>query len=213
MPKAMLFRVSLSGETVELLDFEGAFLVLELGSITCPLFQGRRPAMTELVAQYPEAHFRVLYIREAHPGGHYGAHGNAEDKQARAQALRADYDEGREIVVDDFAGTAHRAYGSFPNAVFIINRNGCVVYKSSWNNAKATGRALENLMNGRAAAGEALFFPVRPDVSFRILRKAGKGALPDFLRSLPHLIRVNFIRRNLLLLLGKAPDVLPDTRC
>lgn len=204
---------NLAGEEVDLLDFKGDFLVMELGSITCPLFQGRRDGMANLMVKYPRVDFNVLYVREAHPGSQYKAHETQTDKHANAVALCDDYQEPREILVDDFDGTMHRAYGSFPNAVFIINRNGCVVYKSSWNNATATGRALENLVNGRAAAGEAMFVPVKPSVSLRILRKAGKGATADFFRGLPHLIWVNLIRRNILLLLGKKPDVLPDVKC
>ena len=57
-----------SGGRSRLLDFDGTFLVLEMGSITCPLFQGRRPHMDRLDLQHPDISFAVLYVREAHPG-------------------------------------------------------------------------------------------------------------------------------------------------
>ncbi|MEO1919367.1 MAG: deiodinase-like protein [Paracoccaceae bacterium] len=50
------------------LDFEGEFLVLEIGSITCPLFQSRRGVMKALSETYLNASFAILYVREAHPG-------------------------------------------------------------------------------------------------------------------------------------------------
>ena len=57
-----------SGNPKDLLDFEGDFLVLELGSITCPLFQARRKTMMTLQDEFPQISNFILYVREAHPG-------------------------------------------------------------------------------------------------------------------------------------------------
>jgi hypothetical protein len=43
-----LLLATAEGETRNLLDFSGDFLVLEMGSITCPLFQSRRTIMERL---------------------------------------------------------------------------------------------------------------------------------------------------------------------
>ena len=40
------------------------------------------------------------------------------------------------ILVDDFAGTMHRAYGLLPNMTYLIDRDGIVVYKSDWGDAQ-----------------------------------------------------------------------------
>ena len=56
------------GSKTRLLDFSGDFLVLETGSFTCPLYQGRRAGMATLAARFPGVTFRLLYVREAHPG-------------------------------------------------------------------------------------------------------------------------------------------------
>jgi hypothetical protein len=198
--------------SVQTLDFEGEFLVLEMGSITCPLFQGRRGGMSGLIKQYPKVSFAVLYVREAHPGSSIGAHKDFVEKKARANKLVND-GEGRRILVDDVEGTVHSAYGSYPNAVFIINKNGCVVFRSDWNIPTATGRAIELLLSGKPAHVKSYFRPARLDIVIKTLRASGKGSVGDFLKGLPMLIWKNLIRRNFLLLLNREPQIRPDSDC
>lgn len=200
------------GDHRQLLDFDGAFLVLEMGSLTCPLFQGRRTTMSALCQEHQDISFAVLYVREAHPGANIPAHGSEQDKQTCATRLAGD-GENRRIFVDDLRGTAHQAYGGYPNSVFIINRNGCVVYACDWNNPDITGRALALVKAGKAANLKAWFRPVAPAVSLKILRAGGKGSMSDFLRGLPHLIWNNLVLRNIRLLRGKSAGVAPDTMC
>ncbi len=208
------FQVSdLAGGTRRLLDFPGRFLVLEFGSITCPLFQSRRRGMSELVARYPEVSFVVLYVREAHPGGNIPAHGTLADKRRWARELQASLGETREILIDDMDGTVHQAYGGFPNPVFIINRQGCIVYRSVWSNPSATAAALARLMAGKPAPREGLFRPARPPVLLDTLKRAGKGAARDFFLSLPKMVWKNLVRTNLRILLGKPGRVGPDSSC
>ncbi|MFT5639895.1 MAG: peroxiredoxin [Paracoccaceae bacterium] len=204
---------TITGEEIDLLDFDGAFLVLELGSITCPLFQSRRTGMADLVAKNPDVDFAVLYVREAHPGAGIGQHKDFANKQNMVAKLQKDDGEIRAILIDDMGGTAHRALGSFPNSLFIINKAGCVVYRSDWNNPRATAKALTRLKSGRAAGGQGLFLPAKPPVAFATLKRAGGDALKDFLFDLPKLIWKNVIKRNLRLLAGKNAGILPDHVC
>lgn len=195
-----------------LLDFQGSFLVLEMGSLTCPLFQGRRKPMTHLDQEHGDVSFAVLYVREAHPGQRIPAHSTEGEKQSCASRLAAN-GENRKIFIDDLEGTAHKAYGSYPNSVFIINRNGCVVYASDWNNPATTGRALTMLKNGKPAQLKAWFKPVSPAASWKTLRAGGKGSMHDFLWGLPRLVWNNLVLRNIRLLLGKAITVAPNNQC
>ncbi len=201
------------GRAVRLLDFDGAFLVLEMGSLTCPLFQGRRKSMTSLDAEFPDVSFAVLYVREAHPGAQIGAHQSAEDKAACAHRLVQTEGEGRRVLIDDLSGTAHEGYGGYPNSVFVINRSGCVVWASDWNDPAATGRALRLLKAGKPANVRSLFKPVPPHISLRTLGNGGRGSGADFLRSFPNLIWNNLIRRNLRVAMGRPAAVAPDITC
>lgn len=208
-----LTLTTLDGTPHRLLDFPGDFLVLEMGSITCPLFQSRRPGMQGLSRDMPGVTHAVLYVREAHPGDLIPPHRSQSDKLACAAHLRDRDGEGRLILVDDLDGTAHRALGEMPNAVFILNRNGCVVFRSDWNNPAATRRALLALREGRPAEVKSWFRPARPATALRTLRQAGRGSASDFLRGLPFLIWTNMIKRNLRTALGRAPQAGADTTC
>jgi hypothetical protein len=56
-----------------------------------------------------------VYTREAHPGEHVPHHDSFERKLTCAKLLREEAGIGRDILVDDLAGTVHRAYGLMPN--------------------------------------------------------------------------------------------------
>ena len=186
-----------------ILDFEGDFLVLELGSITCPLFQQRRSGMTQLHTQLPNVSHAVLYVREAHPGSLIPGHQSFEEKRKQAQALKEDDGEERLILIDGLDGVAHKAYGSLPNSVYIINKNGLVVYRAEWNNARATQQALKALLEGKAPNPESYFTPATPPVLMKTLKRAGKEAVAEFLIALPKLLWDHLIKKNLELLFNK----------
>jgi hypothetical protein len=65
-----------------------------------------------------------VYTREAHPGEHVPHHDSFERKLACATLLREEAGIGRDILVDDPAGTVHRAYGLMPNMTWVIDRAG-----------------------------------------------------------------------------------------
>ncbi|HAV07708.1 MAG TPA: hypothetical protein DEF12_10300 [Rhodobacteraceae bacterium] len=201
-----------SGETKTLLDFPNMFLVLEMGSITCPLYQSRRGIM-ERLAEIDGVSSAVLYVREAHPGANIQSHKSFEDKMGCATRLTTKEGESRTVFVDGLEGKAHKAYGSMPNAVFIINKNGCVVYRAEWNNPSATRKALLDLLAGRAVTAKPYFRPALPTTVFRTLGNAGKGSAVDFFKGLPFLIWTNIIKRNLRLFLGRTKTGSQHTTC
>ena len=205
--------MDLDGNPRRLLDFVEDFLVVEFGSITCPLFQSRRGKMAGISDEFPNVSSVVFYVREAHPGQGITSHTNMADKTKRGRQLRDVDGEGREILVDDMQGKAHSAFGNYPNAVFIINNNGCVVYRSAWNNAGATRRVLRRLNAGKSVRAEGMFVPPLPPIAIATFRQAGQGSAADFFRGLPRLAWNNLVRRNLRLLLGKAPKTAPDASC
>lgn len=211
--KAPDFELTVAaGGVRNLLDFSGEFLVLEMGSITCPLFQSRRGIM-EPLSQVEGASAAVLYVREAHPGADIQSHKSFDDKKACATRLTTDDGETRTVLIDGLDGTAHAAYGSMPNAVFIINKNGCVVYRADWNNPTATRKALQALLAGRAVTAKPYFRPARPMTVFRTLGNAGKGSAADFFKGLPVLIWTNIIKRNLRLFFGRPKSGSGRTTC
>ena len=118
--------------------------------------------MSDLVAEFPSVSFSVLYIREAHTGSNIPSHKTINDKITCAKELRNEDGKKRKILIDDIKGMAHDSYGGYPNAIFIIDKNGCVVFKSDWNSVPATKRALNKLLSGKPAHTKSYFLPVKP---------------------------------------------------
>jgi peroxiredoxin len=188
----------LDGREVKLSDYTGSVTVLEMGSITCPIYQTRVKGMHELATEFPQCQFLVLYVREAHPGAHVHQHRTEADKLTRASELKQLFHENREILVDDIEGTAHGLYGAMPNSVFVIDPRGRVAFRSDWNDVSATKKALIKLQRGESASSVRSYFkPANPKVGKRVFQHAGKGSASDFFMSLPTLIRQNLLIRNL----------------
>jgi hypothetical protein len=97
-----------------------------------------------------------FYTREAHPGEHFPAHRSLEQKLAHARAFRARYGIARPILVDDLAGTGHRAYGLLPNMVYLIGRGGRVLFRADWTDAPTIRHALDYVVAARARRREGL---------------------------------------------------------
>ena len=84
-------------------------------------------------------------MREPHPGEHYGPHRSFAQKLQYARDCAAQDDVRTPLVVDDLDGTMHRAYGTLPNMVYVLDREGRVVYKAMWTDHAELGDVLANL--------------------------------------------------------------------
>src|SRR5262249_58285933 len=86
---------------------------------------------------------------EAHPCENVPSHDCFERKVAWAGLLREEAGIGRDILVDDLDGAAHRAYGLMPNMTWVIGRGGRVAYKANWTSAMNVEAFLERLLAAR----------------------------------------------------------------
>jgi hypothetical protein len=177
---------TLSGGTVRLSDFEGQWVVLETGSITCPITDSKVHAMDELQRRFDDVAFVLLYTREAHPGEGYDAHGSFEEKLERARTFAEEYDVERTVLVDDVAGTAHRAYGEMPNSVHVVNPDGVVVMRGDWNDVQTVTEVLENRDPDRVYERDIYrgipLFRTEKRGFVRVLLDAGPRAIRDFVK-------------------------------
>lgn len=182
----------LDGTEVKLSDFRGKPVVLETGSASCPMYVGRIQSMNALAFRHPEVVFLVLYVREAHPGQNVGAHRDAGQKLAAARIVCDEEPEGRTLLVDDLAGTAHRHYGAMPNTVHVIDADGTVVFRAMWNDPAAVEAAVRNVLVGKDSASvRARFRPSGPATVLRVLRRAGWRAVWDFVIAFPTLAQAH----------------------
>jgi len=165
---------------------------------------GEVPPLTQLYREYQAKGFQffIVYSREAHPGENYPHHQSFEQKVAQAKKLR-ELEKVNEIpiLVDDFQGTTHYAYGLLPNMVYLIDREGTVVYKSDWSDAVELNGMCESLVRldemkakkmpiiRRGVSERLHWIPMDPDQRERVYRRSGEKAIQDYYKargSLPY---------------------------
>lgn len=165
---------------------------------------GEVPPLTKLYRNYQAQGFQffIVYAREAHPGENYPHHVSLEQKLAHARKLREleQIDE-MPILVDDFAGTTHHAYGLLPNMIYLIDCDGIVVYKSDWSDAHEIDGVCASLIRRdemtvnkvpiiRQGISQRLhWIPMDPMQRERVYRRSGEKAIQDYLNargSLPY---------------------------
>ncbi|HEY6272461.1 MAG TPA: redoxin domain-containing protein [Terriglobales bacterium] len=185
---------TLNGDKVRLSDYRGRKnVLLVFGSVTCPMTAASITALNELydLVGGNEIEFLFIYVREAHPGEKIPAHDSVSDKTAAAKLLREEEDIEMPILVDDLSGSIHRKYSRLPNPAFLIDRSGCVAFRSMWANPEELAAAIEELLEAQhkrgvdhviARDGEGLSMPVSYAMlsSFRALERGGREAVSDF---------------------------------
>ncbi len=108
-------------------------VLLITGSFTCPMTASSNPILKDLHDKYgDEIDFVTLYVREAHPGEHRDQATVAGEKQAAARALKERDDLPWLVLVDDVEGAVHRRLDEKPNAAYLTDRAGTIVFRSLW---------------------------------------------------------------------------------
>ncbi len=136
--------------------------------------------------------FLTIYVREPHPGEHYHEHRDWRQKVQYACECREQDDIRTRLLVDDLEGTVHRAYGEMPNMVYIVAKDGRIVYKSMWTHHGEIEAMLESMVQLDEAAAKGMRLRASytekisyvsgyaPELSARVLGRAGPKALADF---------------------------------
>src|ERR671930_2667542 len=109
-------------------------------------------SMERLAYQYrtPAVRSVFIYTREAHPAENYRHHRSMDDKRHHARAFVEHCKVRRQVLLDDLAGTADRAYGMLPNMTWIVGRGGMIHYKAAWTSAANVADALEAVLEFQA---------------------------------------------------------------
>jgi peroxiredoxin len=150
----MFEAVTLDGSVVRLSDFSGQrHVVMMTGAVTSPMCAFEIPAFNGLQTEFIErgVSFLLLYTRESHPAENYPAHSSFEQKLAYARDLQRLENVQVPIVVDHLDGRIHRAYGVWPNALFVIHKDGRIIFRSNMANHRELREFLEDLLSGEKA--------------------------------------------------------------
>ena len=147
----------LDGGTLRLSEFRGArHVVMMTGAVTSPMCAFEAPELARMQDEFSDLGFVFffLYTRESHPAEHFGAHQSFEQKLAYARQLQRLENIRVPILVDHLDGRIHRAYGAWPNALFVIHKDGRLVYRSNMANHRELRQYLEDLVAAERAVAD-----------------------------------------------------------
>ena len=121
-------------------------------------------------------------------GERLGPHKKFDDKIKAAKLVGPRYAEHRRVLVDNFEGDFHRAYGAMPNVLYIIRPDGKIHYRCNW----ATPAAVRGALRDRArfhtlenADTLSLRAGRKKMHMIRTMWTGGGIALYDFFRGMP----------------------------
>jgi peroxiredoxin len=185
---------TLDAEVFRLSDFRGKrHVVIMTGAVTSPMCAFEVPAFNQLQQEFETQgiSFFLLYTRESHPAENYAAQSSFEQKLSYARDLQHLEDVRFPILVDHLDGRIHRAYGVWPNALFVIHKDGRLIFRSNMASARELRQYLEALLSAERAAAEGevthLQYSERmlPHVADRathrrVYERAGRKAFEDY---------------------------------
>ncbi len=127
-------------------------VLLIFGSMTCPMTASAAPAVQALYEEFGgRIDFIMLYVREAHPGEHFGQAETFEEKLENARLLKQFYDIPWTVAADYIGGDLHRALDPKPNTAFLMDSDGIILFRSLWAaDRDALHQALSAASEGRA---------------------------------------------------------------
>ena len=181
----------LDGNEVKLSDYKGKWLVIESGSLTCPMYVKNVKPFEKVRDKHPDVEWLVVYVREAHPGEKAGQATSMDEKIAYAKRNRDEYKEDRKIAVDSVDGKWHHDWGLLPNTVYVINPEGKVIYRADWSFPNNVDRVLQNRdeINDNE---HIVIIGAAPWITIPVTLKGGWIALYDILKVFPKVYYEHF---------------------
>lgn len=185
---------TLDGEriTFEGLDRPHLFV---FGSNTCPMTASARDVLGELHRDFGDKiRFVLVQVREAHPGEHISQPSSIEEKTAHARRLRDTLDVDFTVAVDDLDGSFHSSLDPKPNAAYLVDDQGTILFRSMWSSDEQRLRAaLTATIEGRAPDRRQSTRVLQPTLGALghvgpVIDNAGPRARRDLLRSAPPML-------------------------
>lgn len=147
---------TLDGQAVTLSDLRGKPVVIEFGSITCPIYRGKVDTMEQIREDYAgRVHFLFVYTREEHPTGGwrldindeagivYEQHETYEDRVAAAEHCVEVTGTDVLMALDSMDNAVTNAWSGAPNRGYILDEQGVVISKQYWIEPEMTRSTLE----------------------------------------------------------------------
>ena len=181
----------LDGARITFEDLDRPHLFV-FGSNTCPMTASAGDVIEDLHREFGEMiRFVLIQVREAHPGEHIPQPISFEQKEAHARKLRDALDVRFTVAVDDLDGSFHSSLDPKPNAAYLVDTQGTILFRSMWSSdEKGLRSALAATSEGRTPDPRQSTRTMRPSLRAighvdRVIRNAGPSASRDLLRSAP----------------------------
>ena len=176
-------------------------VVLEFGSMTCPpaVFNSAasKASLNNLYPEYKDKGFQfyVVYTREAHPGEKVTYHQSYDQKLKHAARFKAEEGLQVPIIVDSLEGEIHQKYGMLPNMIYVINKQGVIMYRADWTDMDEMRSVLDDLLkienarksgqSVRLSFSERMHSVAEVDDSTRdrVMKRAGEQAIDDYAKA------------------------------
>jgi peroxiredoxin len=185
---------TLDGTILRLSEFRGSkHVVMMTGAVTSPMCAFEVPELERLRNDFAGESFEflLLYTRESHPAENYRAHECFEQKLSYARELQRLENIRLPIIVDHLDGRIHRAYGVWPNALFVIHKDGRLVFRSNMANDRELRQFIEDTLAAEraVAAGRVVHLQYSERVVAheadqathrRVYERAGPRAFDDY---------------------------------
>jgi alkyl hydroperoxide reductase subunit AhpC len=149
MPAPDFDLTSVDGGRVRLSDvLKDRHAVLVFGAITSPVTATNLPDLNRMWEYFSwrGVQFLFVYVKEPHPGDAYPHHTSLEQKTRVARELQQLEEIRFPVLVDELDGQVHRAYGARPNPIFVVSRNGRLVYRAGHAEPAPLREYLEHLL-------------------------------------------------------------------
>jgi len=165
--------IQLNGRAFSLSQYKGHVLVLEFGSMSCPVFRTHVQEMEKLkAAEGSRAFFMIVYTREAFPAGDKNVERNRDEGISVPQAKTIDerkteaMEAGRELRItipmatDTMDDAISTAYGSFPNGTVVIGKDGNIAARQQWTNPDSLRTMIDDACQATVAPTATAAAPV-----------------------------------------------------
>ena len=208
------FKVaSTDGEMIAKEHFLGQRpLLVVFGSATCPMTASSIESLKRLHVQFGDrVTFVTLNVREAHPAENVAQPRTFEQKLEHARRLKQQFDLPWIVASDDIDGNLHRALDTKPNAAYLMDIDGRLVFRSLWaGDERALESALQFVVEEQPLATSESTYTVGPllrGLGFfhEVLQQAGPQAMRDMLLAAPPIAILGRIA-------GVFRSVTPDRR-
>lgn len=167
-------------------------MLLITGSLTCPMTASSNPKLKRLHARFgDDVAFVMLHVREAHPGERHDQPGSLEEKIRHARALKRRDGLPWPIAVDTPDGGYHRRLDEKPNAAYLVDRGGRIVYRSLWAaDDEGLAEAMDCLLHGEPlpqSQSTRRIGPMADGIAemYDMIRRSGPRAQSDMWRAAP----------------------------